>query len=258
MNKEGWISEAIKREEEAHLNFFGRKFSLSSFKEKLKKYDINQIKEWQNIGLEPHFLPRTLMMADNNYPGWKVKPEQWFYNQVIDGKLFRNIKGGLKRILTIGLDGDTVLIDTRLKPEYNDGKQMWNNDNLLGQIITSLRSSGDIDKYEHVPQSSRFGVSSNEWEKSIKPAVAIKLGLNIEQIRLETTVERNAIPQIYSHMPRKGDGLTSTWVWVEEYFEGSGHRLLGGYSGKDGLMYVFRYGVGHHWRNGSFRPLVVV
>ena len=253
-----WLSKILEAEQQAHLDFFGREFDLLQFEQILRKYGRKTIKEWAKLSLEPHFLSKASMMPGDDYPGWKVKPEQWFYKMLVEGKLFRSINGGQK-VLTAELEGITVLVDTRLKPEYNNGKQMWKQDNLLGPIIEGLRREGKIDKYNHGPQSSRFGVSANEWEKHIKPALATKIGLPVNQVRLESTVERNVIPQLYTHMPRVNDGKTDTWVWVEEYFEGRGYRLRGGDSVDGGLadVHYFVY-TGDHWSYRSLRPLVVL
>jgi len=253
-----WLTKILTAERRAHRAFFGGVFDLTEFANTLKKYGRKKVRFWRSLGLEPHFLPRMSMLAGNDYDGWKIKPEEWFFKKQVEGKLFRNVGGELKKILTLELEGITVLIDTRLKPVYDNGRQMWENDNLLGEIIESARKSGRIEKYENGQQSSRFGVSANEWEVAIRPALAAKLGLEINQVRLETTTERNAIPQIYPHMPRKDDGKTDTSVWVEENLESRDYRLNGGNSVHGGLARVGYFGAGHHWSSGSFRSLAVL
>lgn len=255
---ESWLQEILEREQQHHLDFFGREFDLSKFERTLKKYGYQKIREWQELGLEPHFLPRTSMMSGDDYPGWKVKPEKWFYDQVVEGKILRNIKGELKKVTTVKLEGITVLIDTRLKPTYRDGKQMYENDNLLGSIIEELRGSGKIDSYKYGSQSSRFGVSADEWENQIKSVLAKKLALRTTQIRLERTIEANVVPQIYSYMFRKNDGKTNTWVWHEEFFEDRGYRLDGGNSDRGGLAFVSCSWADDHWNDHSLRPLAVL
>ena len=253
-----WINEIIKQERKFHRDFFGSEFDLAKFENTLRKYGRKKIREWKKLGLEPHFLPKVSMMAGEEYPGWKVKPEDWFYKIQVEGKLFLNASGQLTKMTTIGLEGITVLIDTRLKPAYSDGKQMYEKDNLLGPIIEKLRRENRIARYEYGPQNSRFGVSSNEIDSEIRAAFAEKIGLSRDMVRLEKTIEANTIPQIYSHMPRMRDGQTNTWVWYEEFFGGCDGRLGGGYSDSGGLAGVGYSGVGHRWDDRSFRLLAVL
>lgn len=255
---EDWLQEILNHERQCHLDFFLQKFNLSEFERTLKEYGQETIKEWQKLGLEPHFLPKASMMPTNNYPGWKIKPEKWFYDKVAQGRILRNIDDELTKVEGVELEGVTVLIDIRLKPKYRDGKQMYKNDDLLGTIIKQLRKDEKIAKYEYGPQSSRFSVSANEWEGQIKPALAKKLGLGVVQLRLERTIEANVIPQLYSYMPRKDDGNTDTWVWYEEYFGDRDDRLNGGGSDNGGLADVSYFWADNHWSFRSVRSLAVL
>ncbi len=221
-----WLQEIINVERQCHHNFFGQEFNLAEFEATLRRYGRKRIKSWQRLGLEPHFLPKVSLMTGDDYPGWRVKPESWFYQRQVEGKLCLDNNGVLDKVLTVELTGITVLIDARLKPDYRDGKQMWEDDTLFGLLIADLRKDRKIAKYEHGPQSSRFGVSANEWQEHIRPALASKLGLDVQQLRLEYAIEANVIPQLYPQMPRKNDGKTNTSVWYEEYFEGRGDRLM--------------------------------
>lgn len=257
--QDNWCANILTTERQCHLNFFGQEFDLSEFEKILKEYGQKKIREWQELGLEPHFLPRMAMSQDANFIGWKVKPEDWYYEKVAEGKILRNIAGELEiDKQAFNLEGITVLVDTRLKPSYDDGKQMFKNDNLLGSIILSLRNKGKIAQYDYCPQSSRFGVSANEWEKEIKPVLVLKLGIDKAQLRLERTIEANVIPQLYLHIPRHKDGETNTWAWYEEYFGGASARLGGGRSGCGGLADVACRSSGVHWGGWAFRPLVVL
>jgi len=256
--KADWLATILNTERKCHLDFFGREFDLAEFEITLRRYGRKKIKAWQKLGLEPHFLPQASMMSGENYSGWKIKPEDWFYKKQLEGKLFLDSNGSLEKVLTVELKGITVLIDTRLKPSYKDGKQMWEGDSLFGLLIADLRKDGKISRYEHGPQSSRFGVSAAEWQEQVRPALATKLGLDSRRLRLECAIEANVISQLYPHMARKDDGQTNTWVWYEEYFEGRGYRLYGGYSAYGVLALVSARDAGDHWSYRSFRPLAVL
>jgi len=251
-----WLLPFLLQELKCHLLFFGREFDLVPFTETLKHYGLKHIQAWQKLGLEPHFLPDALMIPELEFPGWKIQPEEWLYTQTNKGKIFRLQNGGLVvDTSTFRLEGVAVLIDTRPKPAYTGGDQMYENDNFLGPIIERLRASGSIQDY--TPRSSRFNVSSEEWEK-VKPEVARLLGLELTQVRLERTIEGNVIPQLYPQMPRKDDGTTNTWEWREEFFASRSSRLFGGYSGYGGLAGVGYRVVGYRWRNQAVRSLAVL
>ena len=256
---DNWLQSILNREHQCHLNFFGRNFNLSEFKKTLKKYGQKKIEEWQKLGLKPHFLPDIILSQDNDLPRWKVKPENWYYQQAGKDKILHSINGKVKvDKQPYELEGITVLIETRLKPAFDNGKQMYEYDCLLGSVIMRLRKDEKIAKYEHGLQSSRFGVSADEWEIQIKQALAKELGFEASQIRLERAIEANIFPQLYSYMPRRDDGNTNTWVWYEEFFGDRGDRLLGGHSGYGGLAHIGYYGSDDRWYDGSFRPLAVL
>ncbi len=257
-NHENWLSDILSRERASHLAFFGQEFDLSDFQATLEKYGRQQIARWQKLGLEPHYLPKATMAKDSVFPGWRVKPADWYYNQIANGNILREQNRALVADRLVALEGITVLLDTRLKPNYDNGRQMYQDDDFLGSIIANLRKQGKILKYEYGPQSSRFGVSADEWENHIKPVLASKLNLNPNQLRLERTIEANVIPQLYTHMPRKDDGNTNTWVWYEEYFEDRAGRLYGGNSDDGGLAFVDYDYADHHWDDWSVRSLAVL
>lgn len=256
-----WLERILAKEERYHRDFFSQEFDLASFREALEKYGQGKIAVWQELGLEPHFLPEVAITQDTKFKGWKVKPENWYYEKVTGGKMLRQRPDGdlIPDEDAFKLKGVTVLVDTRLKPAvYDEGKQMWEDDNLLGSIVERLRKEGKIEKHDYGLQSSRFGVSADEWEKQVRPALAELLGLKVSQVRLERAIEMNVIPQLYPEMPRANDGQTNTWVWLEEYFGGRERRLVGGRSCYGGLADVRCDWSDFRWSFRSFRPLAVL
>ena len=157
LSEEGWLENILARERQCHRDFFDREFDLSEFKKTLQKYGQKKIMEWQKFSLEPHFLPEVIISQDANFRGWKIKLESWFWQKIAKGGILRQAGNELVPIKEVRLDGISVLIDTRLKPAYNAGRQMYKNDNLLGPVIERLREAGRIAKYEFGPQYSRFG-----------------------------------------------------------------------------------------------------
>lgn len=260
MTAENWLDFICEQERLAHLAFFGQEFDLTLFRQILEEYGFGRVQVWQNLGLEVHFLPDVVMVQDANFPGWKIKPEKWFWEKLTEGKLLRrDPQGNLVTITEVNLGGIIVLVDTRLKPKYKDGRQMWGSDkNLLGKILSELRDSGKIAKYEYGPQESRFGVSAKEIDDSIIAEFAKVVGLEQSQVRLERTIEGDVIPQLYTEMPRKDDGWNDTRVWYDEFFEDASFRLNGGNSFYGGLANVDYDNAGNHWDYRSFRLLGVL
>lgn len=253
----GWMKEMIIREGALLQVFFGQEFDLMPFVETLRHYGRKRINIWRKLGMEPHFLPEVLMSAEAIYPGWKIKPEKWFYQMSDQGKLFLLQPDGSLVVSNPAyqLGGITVLIDTRCKPAYNNGQQIYAEDKLLGSIIEDLRKQQKIQDYS--PRNSRFNISGNECEV-IKSVLAAKIGLKPEQVRLETEIEANVIPQLYADMPRQKDGTTNTSEWREEFFESRGYRLHGGLSVSGGLADVRCHGAGSHWSFQGVRFLAVL
>ena len=249
----GCLDAILNREKELHQNFFGKNFAkefdYSKFSATLERYGEAKFAEWRDFGLEPHFLPAVKMSQNRSFPGWKVKPENWFYEEVSRGKILEN------PLQLGGEGGQVVLADIRCKPSHSNGCQIWEKDSCLGDIIFKLREDRKISDYKI--KNSRFGVSALEVENNIVPALARKLGLMARQVRSERAIEFNVLSQMLSDTPRVKDGETNTWVWFADHFKSDGGRFFGGSSEYDGLADVSQSETDYHWRI-SFRLLVVL
>lgn len=243
-----WLDQILVKEQMPHREGV----DFSGFRAKLEYYGEAKIREWQALGMEPIYLCEE----DEKLPG-RINLCDWFYEEAKEGKILRQKCGELvvdKEPWKI--ESGAYLIDTRLKPQYDGGKQMYKNDNLLGPIIERVRKEEKIAEYEYGSQDSRFGVSADEWEEQIKPVLAEFLGL---EVRLERTIEMNIIPQLYPKMPRARDGETNTYVWLEEFFKDRYNRIYGGSSRWGGSSNVaYDYWSGNHWSDGSLLPLAVL
>jgi len=257
-----WINEFVAKEKATHIAFFGgaiaSRFDYSILEETLKQYGQAKVAKWDGLGLRVAFLPPVKMKQDSRFPGWNVKPEKWFYEQIAAGEIE-------EKSLWLGnaeKGGEVDLFDPRCKPNHNKGKQMWEGDeNFLGPIIEGLRNGGKIAHYEYGPQSSRFGVSVIEAEQHVypDPALANLLGFNPEQVIMsEGVVQGSYLSQAYPGLPRFKDGQTNTLVWFRERLEGGRYRLYGGDSDWGGRAYVSYDSVGCRWRYISCLPLVVL
>ncbi len=254
-----WLDRLVQAENDAHRAFFGKTFYLAQFAQTLERLGEDCISRWAKLGLEPHFLPKFQFQPGIELPGWRVRPQEWFWQQVAAGNIKRrNAAGKLETVKEVGFDGTTVLIDARCKPMYDGGRQMFANDEcFLGELIEKLRAEGKIAPYEYGPQS-RFGISSREWDEQICPALEARPEFKDVRFRLELAIEANTIPLIYNGMPRREDGQTDIRVGYEEFFEDELSRLCGGFSDDGGLAFVRCIGVDYRWHRQAVRPLGVL
>lgn len=254
-----WLDRLVIREKVVH-KARGTRWIPELFIETARKCGREKIQEWERkFLLRFSALPLLDLTQDLELDWWKVRPRDWYYEQVQAGKIGRLINGHFQPDLeAFKLRGEIVLIDTRLRPIYLDGRQMWEDDELFcGKLLKQLREAGSIPYYEDGLQKSRFGVSADDWQDHIRPALAELIELESSQVRLERAIEGNAISQFYLDLSRVQDGTTNTWVWYEEYFESAIIRLLGG-SDDVVLADVCCNLSGFRWPGKSFRPLAVL
>ena len=64
--KQMWLEKILAQERACHQTFFGKKFDLNDFAEKLRKYGESKVRFWQKLSLEPHFMPKASMMPHYN------------------------------------------------------------------------------------------------------------------------------------------------------------------------------------------------
>ena len=195
---------------------------------------------------EAHFFPKIEFEQDSNFPGWTVKPEEWYWQQIKTGTVAKD---------AATLEEGWIIIDGSQKPQYKDGKQMYENDPFT-LLLTQLRKEGKIqvpDWCRDIPKASRFGVSDDELRGSVNPANANLLGVQPEeQVRVPKEIEFNVLGNLY----HPEWGKTNTWEWLEDKFE-DGNRLIGGNSDSGGLARVNGHASDNRDNFLGFRPLVV-
>lgn len=193
---------------------------------------------------EAHFLPDVALEQNSQFPGWQIKPENWFWQNIKEGKILGD---------PAKLPGMWILIDGTPKPNYDRGLQMYPND-PHAPILSDLRGLGKItvpDHVRNVPEASRFGVSLEEIKAEVVPRVAEELlGIDAGRIRVPKEIEFNVIGNL--HHPEWGQ--TNTWEWLHDNF-GDDDRLIGGSSDYGGLAHVDDYWPGHHYGLLGFRLL---
>ena len=258
LSRGSWLDQLIAADEAAWQRFTGQKFDFSPCREIIEKFGVDRARDLDRFGPEVHCWPKVSFAQDSKYRGQRIKLEPWFWQQLAAGKILRcNSQGEFEVVKEVVYELCVLVVDTRLKPSYNGGKQMFADDEgFMGEMVESLRCKGRIEPYS--PSRSRFNISSREWDDAVRPALSARAEFTGITWGLEDPIRMNVIPQLWRHMPRKNDGKTDVWVWLGWFFAGASHRLCGGGSARGGLADVSYYDVGNHWSYRTVRPLGVL
>lgn len=238
-------SELIEREKKALKAFFGKEIPVVTPPSKL--FETLKIAETVGFGgiFDPIYFPEVKFGQGSNYPGWQVKPEEWYWRQIRAGKISKDAA-------TLG--GYWGLFDKSRRPDYDsNGEQMFQED-PLAPTLAEARETGKIQSAENVPKSSRFAVSPNEQDQAVFPVLRkiLQLTESVAIVRRPTEIEFNFAGNLrYPHL-----GEADTWEWLQDKFVG-GLRLVGGHSGYGGVADVGCPWSGPRHVLVAFRPLVV-
>jgi len=234
------FTDLVGRESEKLREFFGYNIEVPPLPDEItpEKYE-----QWKELGFELHYLPEEDLTKGRDLPGWKKKPNEWFFNQISEGKLSPD---------STKLAGSWILIDNRAKPQYDDGEQIYENDDQIGSALGKLRQQGLIENYKKT--NSRFNISWDELNKTeVKEALAEILNIDPQNLRLPRAVEWNYLGNAFYE--RWGE--TNTWEWFEDEYDKGQSRLHGGFSDDGGLSDVSWRSPGVRRGGRGFRPLVV-
>jgi len=263
--------EIREREVKRNSEFFGEgvKIEIPPLPKGITK---EMVENWKEKGFRLEYWPNVDLSKkaadENKFPGWHHKPgkeytpdKQYgidFYGELTDIQNLPENKDNLKLIdpqtkkpykLT-ELPGCWVLQDIRPKPDDASGKQSYENDTLIQEVLKKLADKVILNKAASA--CLRNNIHPDIFKKP-KFWLAIKEALNIDPslratLRLPRLIEQNYRGQ--------GDDFhkTRTWEWSEEYYR-SGRRLISGYSDSGGASRV-------DWLDAAygsvgFRPLVV-
>lgn len=233
----------VSQEKEAWKRFFGREIKVPNPPQEL----LDTLTRVQELGItvfEAHFLPKVELKQDLKAPSWKIRPEEWYWQQIEKGNVAKD---------ATKLGGVWVLIDGSQKPDYDSGRQQYQND-PLAPILTDLRREGKIEvpsSYKYVPETSRFATSYEEISDYVIPAVTNFLNVEREQVRMPCEIEFNVLGNL--HHPEWGQ--TTTWERFGDIFGGD-CRLIGGGSDGGGLALVRYRWSGYRVDCVGFRLLV--
>lgn len=169
-----------------------------------------------------HFcLPGRQLSKGSQYPGLIVPLPPWFYRQIIEGRIAKDADC---------LPPKWIILDVSRRPDYDGGKQMYQDSEGLGDILADLRGQGKVevpDCYRRVLRNSRFAVSADEIDGKggfVANAVASVLSLQAgEQVTTSPYVVFNYIGNLA--YPEFGQANTLEW-FADEFWHG--YRLAGG------------------------------
>ncbi len=222
--------ELLDREAESLRNFFGYDIEVPELPEEITP---ERYEKWKEMGLELHYLPDEELDEGRDLPGWKKKPGTRYTPDKKWGiEFFDEVKNGNLPKETLKLPAAWILVDTREKPQYQDGKQKYADD-ILAETLEDLRKKKVITDFK--VKDSRYNISWDELNKpEVKKAIAEALDVPPESLRLPRAIEWNYMGNVY--YPKWGGA--NTWEWFEDsYMKGQG-RLDGGSSGDGGLSIV--------------------
>lgn len=196
--------------------------------------------------LKPVFQPGEDISAGRSLRRY-TKPEQWFYDQVMAGKVKQ-----YENLAPTALRRGWYLADFTGGVDYTNGTQVLSND-PWAPLITRLRQEQKIGRHNNTPDGSRFSITPEEWEKVVVPAMNDELQLPAGcYLRLKRCIEHNFIGNLYD---RQNRGQYNMWQWFSDVFEDS-IRLYGGYRGSGGLARVLYAWSVVRFDNVTARPLV--
>lgn len=196
---------------------------------------------------QPYLIPSISFTQDAQYPGLFHKPSQYFYDLIRRGVLLQD---------ATRLPGPVwAAMETLQKPNYDGGKQLYENDPLAPDL-EHLREMGKIEVPDwclHVPAISRFGVSALELERYIHPPFTQKFHLEESQMGVAY------LEYVYfGNTAHEELGKTNTAEWfTKDKLLRDASRLIGGDSDHGGLSYVYDWHADAHSGVVGFRLGVV-
>jgi hypothetical protein len=243
------FQEVMEREAEKLREFFGYDVEIPAIPAEVTP---ERYERWKEMGFELHYLPDEELAEERDLPGWKKKPgKRYAPDQSWGIEFFDEIKNGNLPKDSLKLPAAWVLADSREKPKYENGKQIYKED-ALGTVLEELRKKKVITDF--TVKGSRFNISWDELNKpEVKQAIAEALDVPPEALRLPRAIEWNYMGNVYH--PEWGG--TNTWEWFDDSYQKGQRRLYGGGSERGGLSNVYWFDPGVRSDDLGFRLQVV-
>lgn len=215
---------------------------------------VDRGKRIQDAGFpsfEPVVFPNLRIEQDFRYPAnWEYHLDPRIYEQITSGNLQQDV---------LVLKEDWGWLDTSDRLDWKDKDPMFveNLGERFGQLLTQLRRKGRRggiavpDYLEHLDRRSPYGVSADETETAVYPALAEIFGAGRDEVTSLTAAQFNFIGNwLYRKFGQK-----QSWELHKDLF-GAGRQLMGGRRGRGGLSGVGSSPSVAHYGYIRFRPLV--
>lgn len=245
--------------------FFGKSFDMPPLPSAVTP---ERLRHWESLKYELRYLPRLTLKEADTYPGWKKKPgkrhtpdKQYgieFFDELENiQSLTENASNpNLSELAPNELPGVWTLVDTRAKPNYDNGKQPYEDDKSMQEFLQYVTTVKDASGEPILNEEAKEGLRNNihpdvfrkpEFWTELKKLLQLD-GVDGATVRLPRVIEQNVTGQVPNWHG------TNTYEWAEEYYQ-SGGRLFSCRSDYGGASYV-------SWGGGpdvsvGFRPLVV-
>lgn len=142
-------SQLVEKEHEALKDFFGGEVAVVTPPPLF--FETQRVAEGEGFGIfDPLYFPTKEFSSRARFPGWEIKPEEWYWQQIEAGRISED---------AAKLGGYWGLFDRSRRPNYYGGKQLFEND-PLALSLKKGREEGKIVVFslaKHIPETSRYG-----------------------------------------------------------------------------------------------------
>lgn len=209
---------------------------------------------------DPIYIPSKQLKPDDQYPGWSIKPQESYWDEVSrwKGSAFQKYCPALSlQEEAARLQGYWGLLETIPRPSFEDGQQSYKDD-PLGTFLEKLRDViSNPQLFPDVPPTSRSGVGAFNLYNYLFPRLLREWGLVNEfgearaEVKLLSGIELNYIGNL---RPNYGLGESNTAEELRDLFIGCewvptlggarmmplfyNYRLIGGNSDLGGLAHI--------------------
>jgi len=186
---------------------------------------------------EPIYFPKLSYrrLSDEHVIAWEGWIDWLAFNGPFAVKGFKSGSSNFPNPSTFG--GFWALFDKTPRPNFNEGKQLFDNDEQLGSIIAE-RITSRQENLSHVPKTSRFGISLNDVCSFVFTDLSRRLRLEDKvKMRLENRVKKDAVAFIRTPKLMEFNfagntrypflGKADTWEWLYDTLDARNFLICG-------------------------------
>lgn len=148
---------------------------LNHLNESINSYvSLETQRRIEGLGFAFHFIPEKDLTSEIS--SGRIPLNSWLLDHVEEGTVEKN---------AVILKQRLIAIDTRARPNFQDGYQMYADDkNFLGPLLNAIREEGKAPREVEygagkvtMPEKSRFGFSFHEIKDLVIPRAAGKFSI---------------------------------------------------------------------------------